>query len=120
MLQNYPPPTINTDLIISNGNIKSYRSTELYIIDDVDPHAPTDIVMGRSRVVPHDEWCGLIRDFFQTYSDIKATGLCFRKRTTQKEVRSYWKKELATKTEHDLVIIYYESTAGGEDENHRW
>lgn len=100
---------------------KVYRSTHLYIVDDIDPNAqPRRGGRRGGRVDSHTYKCNTIREFFRDYTNVEIHSVRFPQGTRGNGFLNYWREELATKSTDDLVIVYFHGSAGGEDEDYKW
>ena len=101
-------------------NIKRYGQTKVYIIDDIDPSAPSNDLMGVKDETYHEKKVAYIRKFFETHTTAAVHGVVFKQGTTREGFFDYWKEELNKCTEADLLIIYYDGYAGDQEKEYSW
>ena len=104
-----------------NNIVKVYNSVHLYIVDDLGPDwVPETDTRGNTRVNIHEAACQDIRAVFEDHSTATVHGLHFAGKPRKGDWVQFWKTELASKTEHDLVIIYYHGIGGGSNKEYSW
>ena len=99
---------------------QSYTNGHVYIMDDPGPNAPQTEVMGMSRPSAHSFKCDAVRNLFTKYSDFEVHEVAFKSGKKGKDVFKYWENELKSKTNKDLLIIFFHGTAGERGEDYKW
>lgn len=99
---------------------RGFGAGHVYILDDVDPNAEQEEIMGRPLIDVHTSKCGYVRDLFERHSDYQVHSVRFPEGATRKQFWDYWERELRSKQPEDLVIIYFHGKAGNEETNYTW
>ena len=99
---------------------RAFRGGDVYILDDVDPNADQEEILGMPVIDVHASKCGYVRRLFERHSEYRVHSVRFPEGTLMPEFWAYWQQQLQSKQLEDLVIIYFYGTAGNEEKNYTW
>lgn len=105
-----------TTSIMAGYDFKEYNKSYLYLLDapewiEDDTNVPLSI---------HYQKHKFMRKLFRKHFDAEIVDKRFPPRSKPEAVEQYFSSELASKTEKDLVIIYFHGIGSGNGEDYCW
>ena len=96
-----------------------------YLLDDKDISGDRDQqrsdFLGETKYYSdHANKCDLMRDFLSKAINCEVKSVCMPKGSSKKDFLAFWDKELESKCDGDLIILYYDGQAGYNGENYAW
>ncbi|KAF2764351.1 hypothetical protein EJ03DRAFT_331918 [Teratosphaeria nubilosa] len=97
--------------------VRGYTGGRLYIIDDRNMD---DADIDDPQAAKHQADCNRMRYFFNRHTDWEIDSVHLSAAVSPQEYLDYMREEIATWTEGEMIVIYFEGSAGNAQEEYSW
>lgn len=100
-----------------DGRLKSYLRTAVFILNAPEKIDPPAVGL---PVAKHDFNCRAMRRIFTENSDAEVVWIHMPEESEEEDLLERIDRELEGKTEDDLIVVYFEGHAYGENAKYYW